>query len=169
MQLFKAAQLCIIDLIIRALLIIGRKSSQKLRPILEFGFFLIFWIFFFCVSVSTGAFFHSLSPLALVHLTVVQLIRSIALLATDFVMTDDPFSSAGDKISTKHRTATIGRYQADKRRARGNLPTWSEVNAMYADDPLAEEEVSPKSESNKRWTVSVASPSSLDFSDQSCT
>lgn len=90
-------------------------------------------------------------------------------LVTGFAMAEDPFSAMGDKITSKHRTATIGRYQADKRRARGNLPTWSEVSAMYADEPLVEEELSPKSETNKRWTVSLASSSLLDFSDHSCT
>jgi hypothetical protein len=82
----------------------------------------------------------------------------------NFVMADDQPPDVADAISPKYRAATLGRSHADKRRARSNLPTWSEVNAMYSNQLQGDSETSEEPGMNKRWTLSVSSSSDPLFS-----
>lgn len=69
-----------------------------------------------------------------------------------FLMAEDSTSEPTVRTFPRHKAATIGRQQGDKRRAMANLPSWNEVNAMYSDENSSEGSESSQ-DANRRWSM----------------
>ena len=92
-----------------------------------------------------------------------------ALLNIHFVpdMSDDQSWKEEDEILSKtRRYATVGRSQAEKRRALSNIPSWEQLSGMNLDLPSAEVTKADITRAAKRYTVSV-SPSGEPLSGNS--
>lgn len=80
-------------------------------------------------------------------------------------MAEDSSSEPTVKTFPRHKAATIGRLQGDKRRAVANLPSWNEVNAMYSEEETSDSSGASQ-EANRRWSMlpTPSAPLALDSS-----